>query len=163
MVVDIKWSKTNQYRNQDLIPPLIPAKNREICLVFWINLLHQRFPTNDKNAPLFGYRKRCHDVFTPLSADILANKYKNWIKATGRAADTFTLHGLRRGGTNHTLTVGLCGEEIKLMGNWASNVYLQNIDLILERHVTNMVKFVDEMDRVLDQNDAWDHEQQFLV
>ena len=49
------------------------------------------------------------------------------------------------------------------MGNWASNAYLQYIDLTLERRVMNMVKFVDEMDRVLDQNDAWDHEQQFLV
>ena len=43
-----------------------------------------------------------------------------------------------------------------LMGDWASNAYLQYIDLTLEHRITNMVKFVDEMDRILEQADNWD-------
>ena len=43
-VVDIKWNKTNQYRQRDLILPLIPAKSKIICPVFWVNVLYQRFP-----------------------------------------------------------------------------------------------------------------------
>ena len=43
-----------------------------------------------------------------------------------------------------------------LMGDWVSNAYLQYIDLSLERRVTNMVKFVDEMDRILDLAINWD-------
>ena len=153
-VVEIKWSKTNQYRDRDLIIPIIPAKCKMICPVFWINFLLQKLPCQDLDMPLFSYPKQ--GVMVPLTADLLAKKYKEWVKATGRNPDTYTLHGIRRGGVNHSLTVGLCGEEVMLMGGWVSNAYLQYIDLTLERRVTNMVKFVDEMDRMVDQADEWD-------
>ena len=91
----------------------------------------------------------------PLTVHVLSKKYKDWIEKTGRLTDGFTLHGLRWGRANHALTVGLCGEEM-LMGDWASNAYLQHIDFTLERWVTNMVKFVDEMDRLIDEADDWE-------
>ena len=50
-----------------------------------------------------------------------------------------------------------------LMGDWASNAYLQYIDLTLERRVTNMVKFVDEMDKILDQVDDWDGDRDLKI
>ena len=41
------------------------------------------------------------------------------------------------------------------MGDWVSLAYMQYIDLTMECRVTNMVKFVDEMDKLVDQADAW--------
>ena len=69
----------------------------------------------------------------------------------------FTLHGLRRGGMNHVMTVGLAGADIQLMGDWASSAYLTYIDLNLERRVMNMVRFVDEVDRQLQRSKASNH------
>ena len=108
------------------------------------------------DAPLFGYNRGKKGPLVPLTADVLANKYKEWVKLTGRQSDGYTLHGLRQGGVNHALTMGLCGEDIMIMGDWASTAYMQYIDLTLEWHVTNMVKFVDEMDHMLDQADDWE-------
>ena len=44
------------------------------------------------------------------------------------------------------------------MGDWASQAYLEYVDLTLEKRVTNMVKFVDELDyRVqLKEIDEWE-------
>ena len=57
---------------------------------------------------------------------------------------------------NHALTVGLCSEDVKFMGNWISLSYLQYIDLTMERRVTNIVKFIDEMDKLVDHADEWE-------
>ena len=153
-VVDIKWSKTNQYRNRDLIIPLIPTRCKQICPVFWTQALYQRFPTEDPDAPLFSYARR--GKMTPLTGDTLSKKYKQWVAATGRDTEGYSLHGIRRGGANHALTAKLCGEDVMLMGDWVSTAYLQYLDLTLERRVTNMVKFVDEMDRLVDECDEWE-------
>ena len=91
----------------------------------------------------------------PITTELLAKKYREWVVKTGKASEGYTLHGLRRGGMNHALTVGLCGEDIKLMGDWASLAYMQYIDLTMECRVTNMVKFIDEMDKLADQADSW--------
>ena len=91
-----------------------------------------------------------------LTTEVLSKKFKEWIRKTGRQDDSYSLHGLRRGGTNHALTVGLCSEDVKLMGDWISLAYLQYIDLTMERRVTNIVKFIDEMDTLVEQTDVWE-------
>ena len=44
------------------------------------------------------------------------------------------------------------------MGDWASDAYLEYIDLTLDRRVTNMVKFVEEIDRqvLLEEEEEWE-------
>ena len=96
----------------------------------------------------------------PITYEVLANHYKGWVERTGRDSQDHTLHGLRRGGTNHALTIGLCGEDIQLMGGWASQAYLQYIDLTVERRITN-VKFIDEMDNMINNCDDWDDVKDF--
>ena len=154
MLVDVRWTKNNQYRERELILPLLPARNHVICPVYWMKVLLSRFPTMDLQVPLFSYVKAGKHI--PITGDYLSKKYKSWIELTGRNSDQFTLHGLRHGGTNHALTVGLCSEDIKLMGDWISLSYLQYIDLTMERRVTNMVKFIDEMDNIVEEADGWD-------
>ena len=38
MMVEIRWSKTIQYKQKVLRLPVLPAKNKAICLVFWVHL-----------------------------------------------------------------------------------------------------------------------------
>ena len=94
-LVNIKWSKTNQYRQRELILPLIPARNKVICPVFWLKVLYNKFLMKDVKSPLFSYARQ--GKIWPITTELLARNYKEWVKKTGRDPDGFTLHGLRRG------------------------------------------------------------------
>ena len=160
ILVDIKWSKTLQYRQRELLLPLLSAKNKQVCPVFWMKFIFGRFPAPN-HAPLLSYPK--NGKMVPVTYDQLGSKLKEWVKKAGYASDEgFTLHGLRRGGTNHAMTTGMSGEEIRLMGDWASDAYMTYLDLSLDKRVTNMVRFIDEMDKeveeclIHDAVDSWD-------
>ena len=60
------------------------------------------------------------------------------------------MHGLRCGGMNQALTVGICGEDLQLMGDWKSNAYMEYTDLTMDKRLSNMVWFMDESDMKLD-------------
>ena len=113
-------------------------------------MLH-RYKTNDADALLFAIPMS--GCLVPLIYCVLAKKLKDWVSKIGLDGQSYTLHGLRRGGTNQAMTVGICGEDIQLMGDWKSQVYMEYIDLTVDRRVTNMVKFVDGVDAVLDECD----------
>ena len=57
---------------------------------------------------------------------------------------------------NHAIMAGILSEDVKMMGDWKSLAYLEYIDLTLERRVTNMVKFMDGVDRELFGKDGFD-------
>ena len=46
------------------------------------------------------------------------------------------------GGCTQALNSGLAGEDIQLMGDWASTNYLRYFDMVLDRRILNMVKFM---------------------
>ena len=145
LMVVIKWSKTLQYREKELELPLVRAQTFQLCGVHWINHLQSAFKP-EGHHPVFSYPK-CGEII-PLTYDRLSKLYKGWVAQLGLDPEKgYTLHGLRRGGANHALTVGICGEDIQLMGDWRSDAYMQYIDLNLDRKVFNMVQFVQEMDR----------------
>ena len=149
MMVEIKWSKTLQCRERDLTLPLVEARHKVVCSVFWIRLLIEKFPSAGKNAPLFAYK--VNGRLVPLTYDILSKRLKEWVTLTGRQGELYTLHGLRRGGSNHGITVGICGEDLRLLGDWRSDAYLEYLDLTLERRFSNMVKFVQGTDAKVDE------------
>ena len=94
ILVNIKWSKTNQYRQRELILPLIPARNKVICPVFRLKVLY-KFLTKDVKSPLLSYARQ--GKIWPITTELLARNYKECFKKTGTDPDGFTLHGLRRG------------------------------------------------------------------
>ena len=144
MMIYIKWSKTLQYRQKDLDLPLVEAQNWEICSVYWLQLLKKRFSPSLKD-PIFSYPAA--GIMVPLTYRALAQQYRTWVSEIGKDPESYTLHGLRRGGANQALTIGICDQDIMLMGDWSSNAYMEYIDLTIERRLVNMVQFVDEMDK----------------
>ena len=145
MMIDVKWSKTLQYREKDLTLPLKLADNGIVCAVKWINWLLQ---FDGKGCdPLLAVPQMGR--LTPITYDMLSKQLKCWVEMLGENPQDYTLHGLRRGGTNHALTVGICGEDVQLMGDWKSQAYIQYIDLTLDRRICNVVKFMDQVDEVV--------------
>ena len=148
VMVEIKWSKTLQTRDKELVIPLVPAKTQMLCAAGWVKRILRSRRKVSVGDPLFGYQS--NGLVIPLTYDKLSKRLKEWVSATGRDGQEYTLHGLcRGGGGNQALTVGIGGQDIQLMGDWKSNPYMEYLDLTLERKLSNMVKFVDETDALV--------------
>ena len=149
-MITIEWSKTRQYRNKPLDLPLIAAKQIRVCPIYWLLYVKIKFSPKDTD-PMFSYPSAGEMV--PLTYPVLSKLLKEWVSMANLDNDgsqNFTLHGLRRGGANHALTVGLASEDIMLMGDWASLAYLEYIDLTMDRRVMNMVQFMDHVDELIE-------------
>lgn len=145
-LVHIEWSKTIQYRQKTLYLPLIPVERTQICPVFWLKKLCELIPAKESD-PLFALPK--DGGLVPLTYDQLRKQFATWVESTGRSPGEITLHGLRRGGASFAMQAGLVGEQIKLMGDWASDAYLTYIDLDIDKRVRNMVQFMTQVDKVM--------------
>lgn len=142
VLVVIKWSKVIQYKEKELLLPLLPAKDIRICPVFWIKLMLRKVKT-DNNDPLFAIPDS--GGVNPLTYSELSDTYKRWVSAVTTLTDNHTLHGLRRGGACHALEVGLVGEDLKILGDWATDAYMRYLDLTLQRRVDNMIQFMERL------------------
>lgn len=143
VLVEIRWSKTIQYQQKVLRLPLIPAKDKRICPVFWLQLMMHRVKAGDQD-PLFSL-PTAHSGLKPLTYGQLGQRLKELVAMTGMSPEGYTLHGLRRGGTCHALECGLIGEDLKIMGDWASEAYMTYIDQTVQRRVRNMVQFMENV------------------
>lgn len=143
ILVVIRWSKTIQYKEKELLLPLLPAADVTICPVFWLKLMLKKVNRTDKE-PLFAVPDGAGGVISLTYAQ-LGNRLKEWVAATGENAQRYTLHGLRKGGACHALEVGLAGEDLKILGDWASNAYMRYLDLTLHRRVDNMARFMENL------------------
>lgn len=142
VLVVIKWSKVIQYKEKELLLPLLPARDIRICPVFWLGLMMSKVRAGDQD-PLFALPEG--SGVKPLTSDSLSDRYKMWVSRVTVLTPNHTLHGLRRGGACHALEVGLAGEDLKILGDWASDAYMRYIDLTLQRRVDNMLQFMKDL------------------
>lgn len=139
VLVEIEWSKTIQYQEKVMLLPLLPAKDKRICPVLWLSLMLSKVRAGPKE-PLFAIPGK--NGVVPLTYDQLSKWLKETVTKTGTAPEGYTLHGLRKGGACHALESGLVGEDIQLMGDWATMTYMTYLDQTLTRRVNNMVQFM---------------------
>ena len=138
ILVNIEWSKTLQYKEKVLPVPLIPIANKIICPVFWTWKLVQRIPARPLD-PLFCYHRK--GKFMTLTYPRLTYWFKKWIEECKLNPKVFTLHSFRNGGASFLHNADVPAQMIKLLGNWASEVYLRYIDITLSKRVEMVSKF----------------------
>ena len=95
MMCEVRWTKTMQTKVKTLRFPVLPAKNKSICLVFWVHKMIQE-NLGKPLEPLFL-------IMTPeqalsLSANQLIYRMRKWLKLIGEHEMDYTLHSLCRGG-----------------------------------------------------------------
>lgn len=91
-MIDVKWSKTIQYKQKINSLPLIPARRKEICPQFWAEVV-KTMPNDGPGAPLFSYRTSRGSHILTYSQ--LSRKLKSWVAECGENPTEHSLHGLR--------------------------------------------------------------------
>ena len=96
MVTEVRWSKTLQFKQRILRFPVLPAKNKAICPVFWTYHMINRIKVGPTD-PAFALRIK--DKILALSANQLIYRLRKWLILLGDVDPTlYSLHSLRRGG-----------------------------------------------------------------
>ena len=63
-----------------------------------------------------------------LTYDRFVARVRQCLSACSLPASQFASHSFRRGGASHCYAIGLSSDSIKLVGNWSSSCYLNNIE-----------------------------------
>ena len=89
MMIEVRWSKTLQDRQKVLRFPVLPAKNKTICPVFWV---HKMVTDNSgqEMEPLFLIRVKNETL--ALSENQLIYRLRKWLKLIGEEDTAFSLH-----------------------------------------------------------------------
>ena len=107
MMCEIRWSKTIQHKQKVLRLPVLPAKNKAICPVFWVHYMVATIPA-EPHHPVLALRG---DGRTwALSANQLIYRFRKWLLLIGENPSIYSLHSLRRG-EPHLLTNQMLKEK----------------------------------------------------
>lgn len=138
ILVHIKWSKTNQFRQRKLLVPLIKVSSKSICPVTWIKFMMNKIPA-PRNAPAFAIPTK--RGLLPLTYPQLNDQIKKWVSDLGMRGSKYSSHGLRRAGASWAYRVNISALAIKLIGDWASQAYENYINYDIDNRLKAMIAF----------------------
>ena len=145
MMIEIRWSKTIQFKQKILRLPVMPAKNKAICPVFWMYYMINVIPAGPLD-PVLSLGNASKQL--SLSANQLIYRFRKWLLLVGEDPSLYTLHSLRRGGATFAYQSNIESEMIKLLGDWASDAYKRYIDVSMEKRYDSMKLFVEALNRI---------------
>ena len=146
MMVEVRWSKTLQFKQKILRFPVLPAKNKAICPVFWTLHMINRIQV-EPTDPAFAIKIK--NQVLALSANQLIYRLRKWLILLGNVDPTlYSLHSLRRGGATFAYRCNIEGEMIRTLGSWSSDAYKRYIDVTMDQRYDSMKAFVEGMNQM---------------
>jgi len=139
LLVNGKWSKTNQFGSRSCGIPVLPLDS-PLCPVRAFEKMVELVPANE-NAPAF-----CHfakGVCQPITYGMFQRKLKSLIGAIGLPPTLYSSHSFRRGGATLAFKAGISGEVIKVLGDWRSDAYQTYLEIPLQVKTKAASKFRD--------------------
>lgn len=133
MLVNVRKSKTNQFRERVHKIPVAKVANRALCAVFWVKRHMDQCPA-PQDAQVFRIPKAGHSV--PLTYSFYTAVLKAACTAAGLQAGDFSSHSLRRGGATFLRISGATEDEIKERGDWRSDCVKQYLKASLTERLT---------------------------
>lgn len=122
VTVTIRWSKTIQFKDRNLVLPLPRLHNNPLCPFLAVLRHYTLTNTAPSTGPaLLGSNN------APLTTDVFVSRFKQMLKSKGYPAELYAGHSFRRGGACHAFQQGVPIETIKQIGDWRSTAYLQYV------------------------------------
>ena len=136
MVLIIRKSKTNQFRERTHRIPVARVRDKEICAVHWLKKHLEQCPAAP-DAQVFRVPRAGHSI--PLPYAYYMAVLKAACTAAGLPAGEFSTHSLRRGGATFLRLTGASIEQIKERGDWRSGCVHEYLkESFLERLTNDM-------------------------
>lgn len=128
LLVQFRWSKTNQFGGKVLLVPVLAVPNSVLCPVRAYRRMVQLVPTRG-DGPAFMLN--VNNVGHPVSYYVLQKFIKKSVARLGLDPALFSSHSLRRAGASWAFKAQVPGELIQTHGDWASQAYLRYLEFSL--------------------------------
>lgn len=125
-VIKVKWSKTIQFQERELLIPLPHIPNSPLCPSCALFLSLNRFKPNNKVASAFMYRMG--GTTHLLSYNDFLSRLRECLHLLGLDPSKYTGHSFRRGGASFALECGVPNDLIQVQGDWRSLAYQRYLD-----------------------------------
>lgn len=140
MLVHIRWTKTLQYKERQLLIPVIPFADGDISAVDWFQYMIARIPAKPE-SPAFAVPTKVNKKveLLPLSYSQLNRLLKKWTSQVGLSG--FSSHSLRCGGASWLKRNGVQDSVVQAIGDWRTYSFLEYIDSALDTRMDAMIAF----------------------
>ena len=128
VILSVRHTKTIQCKDRVLEIPLLRSSS-PLCAVSLLEKLWDRFPSIDKDAPLFSYL--LNDKLHCIEYDNFVSKVKSLVGRCGLNPGDYSGHSFRRGGCSHAYKNGVSPEYIMHQGDWKSDAWMKYLDIPL--------------------------------
>lgn len=129
LLVQFRWSKTNQFGNKKLLVPVKEIPGSCLCPVKAYKNMVKLLP-GSPSCPAFMLPGQ-----KPVSYTLLQKFIKTNVAKLGLDPRCFSSHSLRRAGATWAFKSQVPGELIQTHGDWASQAYLRYIEISLPQRV----------------------------
>ena len=133
LLVNLRWSKTNQFGEKVLQVPVLALPGSVLCPVTAYKRLLSLVPVRDCDP---AFCRLVNEAVLPITYSQLQNFIKQQVSAIGLEASRYSSHSLRRGGVSFAFAAGAPGELIKKQGDWSSDAYLQYLQFSLQQKMS---------------------------
>lgn len=132
VLITIRWSKTNQFRNSMRTLPLPRIANHVLCPAQAIFHALQLTAQAPGDGPAFVTTAGLGGA-TPLTSQTFWRVLRKALVAAGMDIHGLGTHSLRRGGSCFLFNIGIPESDIRELGGWASNAYVRYITANTDR------------------------------
>jgi len=119
-ILNIRWSKTIQFKDKVLSVPLPLLKDNPLCPTSAILNFLTLVGMMPQDSPAFAFYSAEGAVTAPTPAAVRP-RLQRLLARTGLTAAHFNTHSLRRSGACFLLSKGTPLEVIKVLGDWKSD------------------------------------------
>ena len=141
-LVLVDHSKVVQFREKQVVFPLIGATGSPLNVVYYLDLLFKSNPADD-DAPAFSYLRK-GKLLVVMQA-LFSKKLKFILEKAGFNPDLYSGHSFRRGAATHAYNNGCDSTMIKYLGDWSSDCFLRYVWVDIDQRVLAQRKMIATM------------------
>ena len=143
LLLNIRWSKTIQFKERTFQAPLPLLKYHPLCPVAAVVHAFALTPLANSEGPAF--LKEGPRGLVPISPELFVKILRGLLTHLGLAAHEFSGHSFRRGSASWAIQQGIPGEIIKILGDWKSDAYLAYLSLDTKSKISSMSQFAENL------------------
>ena len=129
--VIMKWTKTIQYNERQLVVPIRRIKGSKLCPVKAYKRMCTKNPAT-QGEPAFVHRGKKGKMIV-WTYRMFMTELKKDIEKIGEDPRAYSTHSFRRGAATFAYEAGVEAETVKIMGDWRSDCFRQYLQVSMQK------------------------------